>query len=149
MKVIDWWKKFWKFLKKDTWQSWVVSLILAFIIIKFIFFPGLSFVMGTSLPLVVVESCSMYHEASFDKWWESNAAWYEKKGITKEDFKEFKIPKGIYLTSLNYDTGLKSSLGNKNTIIEALKYKDINNIDNNKLISVNSYDKLIKYRQFY
>ena len=37
----------------------------------------------------------------------------------------------------------------KNTIIEAMKAKDINNIDNNKLISINSYDKLIKYRQFY
>ena len=83
MKIFDWWKKFWKFLKKDTWQSWVVSLILAFIIIKFIFFPGLSFVMGTSLPLVVVESCSMYHEADFEKWWESNSAWYERNGITK------------------------------------------------------------------
>ena len=60
-----------------------------------------------------------------------------------------KIPEGIYLTSLNYDTGLKSSLGDKNTIIEALKNKDINNINNNKLISIHSYDKLIKYRQFY
>ena len=69
--------------------------------------------------------------------------------LYKEDFQEFKIPEGIYLTSLNYNTGLKSSLGNKNTIIEALKIKDINNIDNNKLISINSYDKLIKYRQFY
>ena len=37
----------------------------------------------------------------------------------------------------------------KNSIIEALKYKDINNIDNNKLISINTYDRLIKYRQFY
>ena len=69
--------------------------------------------------------------------------------LFKEDFKEFKIPEGIYLTSLNYDSGLKSSLGNKNTIIEALKVKDINNIDNNKLISISTYDKLIKYRQFY
>ena len=67
----------------------------------------------------------------------------------KEDFKDFEIPEGIYLTSLNYDTGLKSPLGDKNTIIEALKAKDINNINNNKLISINSYDKLIKYRQFY
>ena len=74
---------------------------------------------------------------------------FVKNALYKEDFKEFKIPKGIYLTSLNYDTGLKSSLGNKNTIIEALKYKDINNMDNNGLISINSYDKLIKYRQFY
>ncbi len=74
---------------------------------------------------------------------------FVKNSLFKEDFKEFKIPEGIYLTSLNYDTGLKSSLGDKNTIIEALKAKDINNIDNNKLISIHSYDKLIKYRQFY
>ncbi len=74
---------------------------------------------------------------------------FVKNSLYEEDFKEFKIPESIYLTSLNYDTGLKSSLGSKNTIIEALKYKDINNIDNNELISINSYDKLIKYRQFY
>ena len=74
---------------------------------------------------------------------------FVKNSLFKEDFEEFKIPKGIYLTSLNYETGLKSSLGEKNTIIEALKVKDINNINNNKLISINSYDKLIKYRQFY
>ena len=74
---------------------------------------------------------------------------FVKNALFKEDFKDFKIPKGIYLTSLNYDTGLKASLGKKNTIIEALKSKDINNIDNNKLILTNSYDKLIKYRQFY
>jgi len=74
---------------------------------------------------------------------------FVKKALYKEDFKEFKIPEGIYLTSLNYDTGQKASLGEKNTIIEALKGEDINNIDNNKLISINSYDKLVKYRQFY
>ena len=72
-----------------------------------------------------------------------------KKALFKEDFKDFQIPEGIYLTSLNYDTGLKSPIGNKNTIMEALKDKDINNIDNNKLILINSYDKLIKFRQFY
>ncbi len=74
---------------------------------------------------------------------------FVENSLFKEDFKEFKIPEGIYLASLNYDTGLKSSLGSKNTIVEALKAKDINNIYNNKLISINSYDRLIKYRQFY
>tara|TARA_S200000501_G_scaffold365321_1_gene398628 strand:+ start:122 stop:2407 length:2286 start_codon:yes stop_codon:yes gene_type:complete len=74
---------------------------------------------------------------------------FVKSVLYKEDFREFKIPEGIYLTSLNYNTGMKSSINNKNTIIEALKIKDINNIDNNKLITINSYDKLIKYRQFY
>ena len=66
-----------------------------------------------------------------------------------DDFKEFEIPKQIYLTSLNYDTGLKSLSGDKNTILEALKEKDINNINNNNLISINDRDTLIKFRQFY
>ena len=33
--------------------------------------------------------------------------------------------------------------------IEALKFKDINNINNNDLISINGRDTLIKFRQFY
>jgi len=74
---------------------------------------------------------------------------FVKNALYKEDFKEFNIPEGIFLTSLNYDTGNKSSLNDKNTIIEALKPRDINNLNNNKLISIESYDKLIKYRQFY
>ena len=57
--------------------------------------------------------------------------------------------KNIFLTSLNYDTGLKSKAGDKNTIIEALKTKDINNINNNNLISISGRDNLIKFRQFY
>ena len=69
--------------------------------------------------------------------------------LFKEDFEEFLIPENIFLTSLNYDTGLKSSIGDKNTIIEALKLKDINNINNNDLISINDRDTLIKFRQFY
>ena len=74
---------------------------------------------------------------------------FVENALFKDDFKEFQIPENIYLTSLNYDTGLKSSPGKKNTIIEALKLEDINNIDNNNLISVNGRDKTIKFRQFY
>jgi signal peptidase I len=87
--------RFWGFLKEDTWQSWLVSLILAFVIIKFIFFPVLSFAMGTPLPLVVVESCSMYHSTDFDGWWESNAVWYDRKDITKGDFEDFPFSGGL------------------------------------------------------
>ena len=72
-----------------------------------------------------------------------------KNSLFQEDFEEFNIPEGIYLTSLNYESGYKSSIGEKNTIIEALKAKDINKTNNNKLISSDSYDKLIRYRQFY
>ena len=46
---------------------------------------------------------------------------FVKNALFEEDFKEFKIPEGIYLTSLNYDTGNKSLLDDKNTIIEAFK----------------------------
>lgn len=59
--------RFWNFLKEDSWSSFIVSLILAFIIIKFVFFPLLSFVTGTPLPLVIVESCSMYHSGGFQE----------------------------------------------------------------------------------
>mgnify|MGYP001471382953 CR=1 FL=1 len=72
-----------------------------------------------------------------------------EKALYKEDFKEFQIPKNIYLTSLNYDTGLKAAAGEKNIVTEALKLKDINNIDNNNLISTSGRDKIIKFRQFY
>ncbi len=72
-----------------------------------------------------------------------------EKALYKEDFKEFQIPKNIYLTSLNYDTGLKAAAGEKNIITEALKLKDINNINNNSLISSSGRDKIIKFRQFY
>ena len=72
-----------------------------------------------------------------------------ENALFKEDFKDFKIPENIYLTSLNYDTGLKSLPGDKNIIVEALKIKDINNLDNNNLILTNGRDTLIKFRQFY
>lgn len=95
MSLVDNGKRFWAFLKKDTWGSWLVSLGLAFILIKFVFFPLLSFATGAPLPLVVVESCSMYHEKDFDAWWQSNDLWYENKGISKERFEEFPFKNGL------------------------------------------------------
>ena len=74
---------------------------------------------------------------------------FVEKALYKEDFDEFQIPENIYLTSLNYHTGAKAAPGDKNTIIEALKIEDINNINNKNLILSNSRDKLIKFRQFY
>ena len=74
---------------------------------------------------------------------------FVENALFKEAFEDFQIPENIYLTSINYDTGAKSAPGEKNTIIEALKVKDINNIDNNNLISINGRDTLIKFRQFY
>ena len=96
-KVVEYSKRFWKFLQKDSWPSFAVTLILAFVIIKFVFFPGLSLITGTSLPLVIVESCSMYHSDGleevlenkvYDKWGIDLASavnWDFKRGMSKGD----------------------------------------------------------------
>ncbi len=71
-----------------------------------------------------------------------------ENALYKEDFKDFEIPENIYLTPINYDTGEKSSLGDKKSIVEALKLKDINRVNNN-IITINDSDKMVMFRQFY
>ena len=95
MNLLETLKRFIAFLKQDTWQSWIVSLILIIIIIKFVFFPILSLITKTPLPLVVVESCSMYHETNFENWWQKNNEWYNLKGIDKSEFQNFKFNNGL------------------------------------------------------
>ncbi len=72
-----------------------------------------------------------------------------ENALYEEDFNDFQIPENIYLTSINYDTGAKSVPGEKNSIIEALKLKDINNANTNDLTSTTRSDKNIIFRQFY
>ena len=63
---MDWkkiWKKTWWFIwESDSIWSWIVNIILAFVIIKFLVYPGLGFVMQTSHPIVAVVSGSMEHK---------------------------------------------------------------------------------------
>ncbi len=72
-----------------------------------------------------------------------------KKSIYTEDIKQFSIPSGIYFSPINYDNGNKADFGEKNSIIEAFKFEDINNINKNELNLDESYDNNIKFRQFY
>lgn len=88
-------KQFWKFLQEDTWQSWIVSLVLLVVLIRFIIFPLLSFTTGSALPLVVVESCSMYHEGDFNDWWFKFSDQYDEFEITKSDFRTFPMHNGF------------------------------------------------------
>jgi len=97
-------KKFWRFLKKDSWASFVVTLLLAFIIIKFVFFPGLSLITGTSLPIVIVESCSMYHhDAGFENTFKSPV--YEEYGLSIEDTRWWDFPNGFSKGDLIFVVG--------------------------------------------
>lgn len=89
----NWLKRFWKFLKKDTWQSTIVTLIIAFIIIKFVFFPLLSLATGTALPLVIVESCSMYHSGSLEDVLQNKI--YSDYNISLEDAQGWGFKNGI------------------------------------------------------
>jgi hypothetical protein len=101
-------KKAWNWLwYSDSLLSWIVSLIIAFILVKFVFFPFLSLVLGTPLPLVVVESESMEHpqagfignviglEDSFELWWQSQGDWYENKNIDKSQASEWPLKTGF------------------------------------------------------
>ena len=98
--VKKYWKKFWFLLwKDDSWKGWLFSVIFLFLFIKLIFFPVLNLVTGTSLPLAIVESCSMYHNgnlfSNFDSWYERHDAKYSDVTINKLDFQDFPFKKGF------------------------------------------------------
>jgi signal peptidase I len=98
-------KKIWWFIwESDSIWSWIVNIILAFILIKFIVYPGLGLMLQTTHPIVAVVSGSMEHDGSFDQWWASQAYcqttcaqadWYSEIGITKEQFKKFPFKNGF------------------------------------------------------
>lgn len=109
-------KKSWSWVwhSNSIW-SWIVALAIIYIAIKFIFFPGLSLLFGTSLPLAGVESSSMDHQIAkddngilnlcgrikdksyidFNQYWETCGDWYEENNITKEQFSEFPLKDGF------------------------------------------------------
>ena len=81
-------KRLWNFIwKEDSLLSWVVNIILAFVIVKFIIYPGLGFILGTSYPVVAVVSGSMEHSGyNFDDWWALNSMLYKNFNISQNDF---------------------------------------------------------------
>jgi len=90
------WEIIWK---DDSFKGWVISLIFIFIVMKLILFPFLNLVTGTSLPLAIVESCSMYHSGNvlgnFDEWWERHDSKYGLLNIEKEEFENFDFKGGF------------------------------------------------------
>ncbi|MBW2996396.1 signal peptidase I [Candidatus Woesearchaeota archaeon] len=99
-------KKIWWFIWEDNsiW-SWIVNIILAFILIKFVVYPVIGLIFSTSYPIVAVVSGSMEHDGSFNDWWESGALcedsscnqaiYYQNFGITKQDFQNFRFKNGF------------------------------------------------------
>ena len=59
------WGKIWYFIwEDDSALSWIVNIVLAFILIKFVIYPGLGLLLGTSHPVVAVVSGSMEHKTT-------------------------------------------------------------------------------------
>jgi len=99
-------KKTWVFLwESNSVWSWIANILLAFILIKFIVYPGLGLFLNTSHPIVAVVSGSMEHDGDFDKWWNSVALcegracsqkdFYNTYNISKEDFFSFSYKNGF------------------------------------------------------
>ena len=104
-------KKAWDFFwNDDSIWSWLANILVAFILIRFLIYPLLGVILGTSFPIVAVVSESMEHglhngelcdkpfnefKESFDNYWDVCGEWYEDRGISKEEFKKFPFRNGF------------------------------------------------------
>jgi signal peptidase I len=103
-------RKLWWFLWEDNsiW-SWLANIVIAFVLIKFVIYPGLGFLLGTGYPIVAVVSSSMEHDGSFDEWWSraeccvdascskrsTQGELYQQQGISGETFQQFPFRHGF------------------------------------------------------
>lgn len=89
-------KRFWRFIwHDDSIWSWIANALIAFVLIKFLVYPGLGFLLGTTHPIVAVVSGSMEHDGSFEDWWSVHEDYYTDLNITKEQFSEFPFHNGF------------------------------------------------------
>ena len=99
-------KRAWRFIwDDDSIYSWILNVVLAFVLIKFIVYPVLGFALQTNYPIVAVVSSSMEHDTNFDGWWQSSAfcsqqycsqsEFYSLYGITKDSFLGYKFRNGF------------------------------------------------------
>ena len=111
-------KKIWHFLWEDnSTLSWIVNVILAFVLIKFLLYPGLGLIMATDYPIVAVVSNSMEHQQDFDFWWGTQALcnksyctqkeYYNSISITEQQFKEFSFKNGFNKGDIMFLIGQK------------------------------------------
>jgi signal peptidase I len=116
-KIKSTWKKIWYFIwEDDSIWSWIVNIVLAFLLIKYIIYPGLGLVFGTTHPVVAVVSGSMEHKITyndkgqlnmcgnyyeekmpvdFDFFWEECGEFYRRYDINKIKFSEFPMKNGF------------------------------------------------------
>lgn len=88
--------------------SWITCFIFAFIVIRYLFYPSLGLLLGTSFPVVAVMSESMQHNTNFEDWWSKTSCCdlgctqrmvqgkvYDLEKIKKEDFQTYPFINGF------------------------------------------------------
>ena len=105
-------RRFWNLLwKDDSLKGWIFSVIFIMVFILLIFFPLLRLITNTSLPLAIVESCSMYHQgnvfSNFDNWWDRQNSKYVPFIINKLDFQDFPLKNGFSKGDILFIVGVK------------------------------------------
>ena len=111
-KIKKFFKKFWFIVwKDDSFKGWIASLLFLFVVIKLIFFPLMTLITGTTLPLVIVESCSMYHEgnllSNYENWFKNHDLKYFEYGINEKDWQNFPFKKGFNKGDILFVIGTK------------------------------------------
>ena len=157
-------KKIWHFIwYEDSIASWIINVLLAFILVKFVIYPGIGIAFATEFPIVAVVSGSMEHEINdFDEWWDKNGNWYEDRNLTYDIFNEFKYKNGFNKGDIMFLKGVSPKnikvgdvlvyeiTSNRNPIIhrvvevrnEGQKYVYVTKGDNN-----NKEDRLVRENQ--
>ena len=126
-------KKTWHFIwEEESLLSWIVNIILAFVLIKFVVYPGLGLIFGTNYPIVAVVSESMEHTAdngmlcgnkvinyrnNLDNYWKVCGQWYEERNISESQFSEWKFRNGFNKGDLMILIGRKAEKTDMGDII--------------------------------
>src|SRR4030042_502596 len=104
-------QKIWYFIwEDDSVLSWVVNIVIAFVLIKYLIYPGIGFLLGTTHPVVAVVSGSMEHKITGDErskltlcgnnfdekklvdfnfFWDTCGGFYLSYNITKDGFQKY------------------------------------------------------------
>lgn len=112
---VEYLKKFWNYIWHDeSLGSYILNFAVAFIVIKFMFFPIIGFALNNDYPIVAIVSGSMEHKVvsnrvcnihiadiksmrlNYDEWWNYCGNYYETNyNLTKEVFYEFEYKNGL------------------------------------------------------
>ena len=108
-KYKDYLKKLWHFIwYEDSFASWIVNLALSFVLVKWVIYPGVGLLLGTSYPIVAVVSSSMEHRGlGFEDWWQANGQWYTDKEIGEERFIDYPFKNGFNKGDIMVLKGIK------------------------------------------